>query len=260
MPRRILHDEYFKRAKAEGYLARSAYKLLEIQERFRIIRAGDTVLDLGCAPGSWLQVAEKLVGARGAVVGIDLSEVEHAFGPRVRVMRGDAFTTPASAYAEIVREIRGETGATPDSSPPASATAETLRATTKPASARRHPTIAPAPPPAWGAAAPARRPDARGPSAAGARVFNVVLSDMAPNTSGHGDDLLSARLCRRVLELAYDLLPRGGTLAMKVLEGAENPALLRETRQLFDKVQGFKPKSSRDVSREMFIVAGGFRG
>lgn len=258
MARRILHDEYFKKAKAEGYLARSAYKLLEIQERFRIIRAGDCVLDLGCAPGSWMQVAEKIVGSRGAVVGIDLSPVEHAFGPRVRVMRGDAFTTPPEMYADIVREIRGEARPAPKPAAPALAETKALRPSTKSGAARAHPTVAPAPPIAWGAPAE-RAPEARGASAA-PRVFSVVLSDMAPSTSGHGDDLLSARLCRRVLELAYDLLPRGGTLAMKVLEGSENPALLRETRQLFDKVQGFKPKSSRDVSREMFIVAAGFKG
>lgn len=94
----------------------------------------------------------------------------------------------------------------------------------------------------------------------GSRLFDVVLSDMAPNTSGHGDDLLSARLCRRVLEVAGQVLRPGGNLAMKVLEGGENPALLRETRTMFAKVAGFKPKSSRDVSREMFIVAGERRG
>ena len=49
---RKLHDRYFKQAKAEGYVARSAYKLLEINEKFRIVRVGDRVLDLGCAPGS----------------------------------------------------------------------------------------------------------------------------------------------------------------------------------------------------------------
>src|SRR5690606_31886031 len=71
MPRkRELHDRYFKQAKAEGYAARSAYKLKEIQERHRLIKKGDRVLDLGCAPGSWLQVASELVGPEGRVVGI----------------------------------------------------------------------------------------------------------------------------------------------------------------------------------------------
>lgn len=255
MARRILHDEYFKKAKAEGYLARSAYKLLEIQERFRLIRPADHVLDLGCAPGSWLQVSEKLVGPRGAVVGIDLSPVDHRFGARVRVLRGDSFNTPASTYVRALREIRGEDTGQEVVVPPG-----TLPARTPARSSTQHPRVAPAPPTPWGAApVPVAKPLAE-PREQPSRVFHVVLSDMAPNTSGHGDDLLSARLCRRVLDVACDLLLRGGNLAMKVLEGAENPALLRETRRLFDAVQGFKPKSSRDVSREMFIVAGGFRG
>jgi 23S rRNA (uridine2552-2'-O)-methyltransferase len=74
MPRRQLHDPYFKKAKAEGYLARSAYKLKEINERARLFGAGSRVLDLGCAPGAWLQVAGEIVGPRGVVVGIDLQE------------------------------------------------------------------------------------------------------------------------------------------------------------------------------------------
>jgi len=77
---RKLHDRFFKQAKAEGYVARSAYKLLEINEKKRLIRRGSRVLDLGCAPGSWLQVVEKIIGdnphsphnPHGLAVGIDL--------------------------------------------------------------------------------------------------------------------------------------------------------------------------------------------
>ncbi len=220
---RVLHDEFFLRAKAEGYLARSAYKVLEIQERFRIVRAGDWVLDLGCAPGSWMQAAEKIVGARGVVVGVDLTEVDprpagnfKGFGARVAFVRGDAFKAEPGELLRLAREV-GRGGAGPS---------------------------------------PGRVVE----EGEGERAFDVVLSDMAPNTSGHGDDLLSARLCRRVLEVAQKVLRPGGNLAMKVLEGGENPALLEETRAMFAKVAGFKPRSSRDVSREMFIVAVGKRG
>ena len=69
---RKLHDRYFKQAKAEGYAARSAYKLLEIQEKRRLIRRSDAVLDLGCAPGSWLQVLDKHLGPQARIVGIAL--------------------------------------------------------------------------------------------------------------------------------------------------------------------------------------------
>ncbi|MFZ4430605.1 MAG: SAM-dependent methyltransferase, partial [Phycisphaerales bacterium] len=86
---RKLHDQYFKLAKAEGYLARSAYKLKEINEKKRLIRRGDRVIDLGCAPGSWLQVVEAIIGQGGLAVGIDLQEVRPIFGPRVTTMVAD---------------------------------------------------------------------------------------------------------------------------------------------------------------------------
>jgi len=69
-------DRFFHKAKAEGFLARSAYKLEEIQKKFRVLRPGDFVLDLGASPGSWSQVACKIVGEKGRVVGLDLKPVE----------------------------------------------------------------------------------------------------------------------------------------------------------------------------------------
>ena len=191
---RKLHDRYFKQAKAEGYVARSAYKLLEINEKFRIVRPGDRVLDLGCAPGSWMQVSAKTVGHKGLVVGVDLQSVGPNVAPGARTVQGDIFKVEPATLLELSGSL-----------------------------------------------------------------FDVVLSDMAPSTTGHGDDFLSVRLCRRVLEILPPLLAPGGSLAMKVLEGEEFPELLREVRALFTRVKGFKPDSSRDVSREMFIVADGYR-
>ena len=190
MARRSLHDRYFKDAKAEGYLARSAYKLLQIQEAKRLLKPSNRVLDLGCAPGSWLQVASEIVGPRGLVVGVDLSEVRHAMPDNVQTIVGDI----------------GDLG-------PAQLIPQ------------------------------------------GERLFDVVLSDMAPNTSGHGDDMCSAHLCRRILELLPDVLAPGGNLAMKILEGADYPEILRETKSIFANSKAFKPKASRDVSREIYIVA-----
>lgn len=69
-------DRFFHKAKAEGYLARSAFKLEEMQKKFKLFRQGDLVLDLGAAPGAWSQVALKYLGANGAVVGLDLKPVE----------------------------------------------------------------------------------------------------------------------------------------------------------------------------------------
>jgi len=65
-------DKYYRKAKREGYRSRAAYKLLEISQRFRLIRPGNHVVDLGAAPGGWLQVVSELVGARGRVYGFDL--------------------------------------------------------------------------------------------------------------------------------------------------------------------------------------------
>jgi 23S rRNA (uridine2552-2'-O)-methyltransferase len=195
MAQRKLHDEFFKKAKAEGYLARSAYKLQEINERKKLFGRGARVLDLGCAPGAWLQIAAEVVGPRGAVVGIDLKEVRESIAPNVRTIVGDIYKTPAAQLTEL-----------------------------------------------------------------GGGLFDAVVSDMAPDTTGHGDHFLSVRLCRRVLELLPGLLKPGGNFTMKVFEGEEYPELLRETGRLFREAKGFKPKASRDVSREMYIVAHGYRG
>ena len=80
-------DRYFQQAKQEGYRARSAYKLLQIQEKFHLIRKGDVVLDLGAAPGSWSQVLVKLVGDRGRVIAVDLQPIEPI--PGVVTVEGD---------------------------------------------------------------------------------------------------------------------------------------------------------------------------
>lgn len=193
MPRRVLHDRFFKQAKDEGYLARSAYKLKEIQDRKRVIRQGDRVLDLGCAPGAWLQVTSELVGPEGTVVGLDLKPVAGGFGPNVACHVGDIEKVDPALLV---------------GGPP--------------------------------------------------RLFDVVLSDMAPSTTGHGDDLVSARLCRRVLDLLPALLKPTGNLVMKVLEGSEYPNLLRAMHGLFGSAKGFKPEASRAVSREMYLIGLGF--
>lgn len=72
MSKFILKDSFYKKAKQEGYRARSVYKLKEISDKFGLIKRGDTVLDLGCAPGSFLQILSGMVGAKGTVIGIDI--------------------------------------------------------------------------------------------------------------------------------------------------------------------------------------------
>ncbi|MFL5392720.1 MAG: SAM-dependent methyltransferase, partial [Myxococcales bacterium] len=81
MPRYDPRDRFFRKAKAEGLRARSAYKLDEIQKRWRVLRPGARVLDLGAAPGGWLQIAAREVGERGFVLGIDLEAIPRVAGP-----------------------------------------------------------------------------------------------------------------------------------------------------------------------------------
>ena len=83
----LARDRFYIRAKEEGFRARSAYKLKEIEAKFRIIKRGDTVIDLGAAPGGWSQVASELVGARGVVISVDLQHIEPIEG--VVTLRGD---------------------------------------------------------------------------------------------------------------------------------------------------------------------------
>ncbi|MBL0927701.1 MAG: RlmE family RNA methyltransferase [Phycisphaerales bacterium] len=211
MPRRVLHDRFFKQAKAEGYLARSAYKLKEIQESKRILRSGDRVLDLGCAPGAWLQVAAEIVGPTGRVVGIDLQTVAHQFPPQppVTTIVGDLYKTPAATLLEPINIL-----------PPG-----------------------PAPE----------------PGVLPRRLFDCVVSDMAPSTNGINDHEMSIRLCDHVVSMLPALLRPGGSFAIKVFEGGEYPRFLKDIARLFASSKGFKPKSSREVSREMYVVATGYR-
>lgn len=204
---RKLHDQYFKKAKEEGYAARSAYKLKQIQDKRGILKRGDWVLDLGCSPGSWVQVASEIVGDRGRVGGIDLKPVEIEGGTP-----GNAKTLVADIFKSDGAFLLG-----------------ILVSEGKPV-----------------------------------RLVDVVLSDMAPNTEGGGggsmDHFRSVDLCRRVLELCPSLLRPGGNLVMKVFEGEVYPELLKDCGKMFADVKGYKPEASREVSREMFITAKGYRG
>ena len=86
-----IKDHYFYKAKHDGYVARSAYKLEELDKKYRIIRKGNFVLDLGCSPGSWLQYASKKVGKKGRVLGVDLQPVIHSLPIHVKVLEADIF-------------------------------------------------------------------------------------------------------------------------------------------------------------------------
>jgi 23S rRNA (uridine2552-2'-O)-methyltransferase len=200
---REVQDHYFHLAKKERYLSRAAYKLIEIDDRKKVLRPGDRVLDCGAAPGSWLQVVAKRVGPRGVVVGIDLQPIKHCFDQsNVRVMQGDFTATPPLA----LRALAGDQS----------------------------------------------------------RPFDVIISDMAPNTTGDpfSDHHQSVRLCHALLDACSTLLRTaggGGNLVMKVFEGEAYPELLKRAASMFQAARGFKPRASRSESREMYVVATGFQ-
>jgi 23S rRNA (uridine2552-2'-O)-methyltransferase len=102
------HDAHFRRARAAGYRARSAYKLIELDDRFRILRAGERVADLGAWPGAWLQVAAERVGPEGWVVGIDLTAVTPLGARNVVVIEGDV--RDPSAIVALRRRLGGPAG------------------------------------------------------------------------------------------------------------------------------------------------------
>ncbi len=92
-PQYIVRDEYFYEAKKLGYRARSAFKLLEIQEKYNIIRTGMKVLDIASAPGSWLQVLVKMVGPTGVIAGVDIQKIAGFGHQNIHVFQGDVFVT-----------------------------------------------------------------------------------------------------------------------------------------------------------------------
>jgi len=190
---RQLNDPFVAEAKVRGYRSRAAFKLIEIDDRLRLIRRGGRVIDLGCAPGGWLQVlAERKAGQ---VIGIDLLPVEPLAG--ATVLQGD-FTDPGCE--ERLLALAG------------------------------------------------------GP-------VDLVLSDMAPNTTGHRqtDHARIMALVEAAGEFAQRALKPGGAFVAKAFQGGETAPLIAELKRAFAEVRIIKPKASRPESSEVYLVATGLR-
>jgi len=190
-------DKYVKMAQKDGYRSRASYKLLEIQEKDKLIRPGMTVIDLGAAPGGWSQVTSRLIGGQGRLIASDILEMDSI--PDVTFIQGD-FTE--DAILEQILEAVGNT------------------------------------------------------------QVDLVISDMAPNMSGlSAVDMPRAMfLCELALDLAGRVLRPGGDFLIKVFQGEGFDVYHKDIRKLFDRVQMRKPSSSRDRSREQYLLARGFRG
>jgi 23S rRNA (uridine2552-2'-O)-methyltransferase len=193
--RNTRHDRFHQKAKREGFLARAVYKLEEIDAKHAIFDAGHRVLDLGCAPGSWLQYARKKLGEPARLVGLDRAPLPRA-PAGTRIIVGDVLTID-------VAELLGDLPA-----------------------------------------------------------FDVVLSDMAPDTTGvrHVDQSRSEALFERALEIATRVLAPGGNFVGKLFQGPDFQKLTLAVRARFATQKTAKPASSRQVSIEQYVIGKGFRG
>ncbi len=191
---RQLNDPYVVAAQQQGWRSRAAFKLIELDDRFGLIRPGVRVLDLGAAPGGWCQVAIK----RGAkqVVGLDLLPIDTV--PGATLMVGDF--TEESMSGRLVEALGGK--------------------------------------------------------------VDLVLSDMAPNTTGHTatDHIRIVDLAGQALEFARQVLSPGGAFVAKVLQGGSEKEMMDSMRRDFAVVKHAKPPASRRESSELYVVATGFRG
>jgi len=98
-------DHYSQRAKKERFPARSVYKLKEIQKKYSLIKKGNKILDLGCAPGSWLIYAADLTGNTGHVIGIDLVPVKIQVPPHVKIFTGDILSMDDGFFSSLGQDV-----------------------------------------------------------------------------------------------------------------------------------------------------------
>ena len=195
---RQLNDPYVAQAKRDGYRSRAAYKLKEIDDKYKLLKSGQAVIDLGAAPGGWSQIAARKVGSaegRGRVVAIDLLEMPEI--PGVTFAQLDFLADKAP---EQLRTMLG----------------------------------------------------------GGA---DVVMSDMAPNTTGHRttDQLRILGLVEGAAMFAIEVLNPGGVFLAKVFQSGADAALLAELKRDFTTVRHVKPAASRQDSSERYLLATGFR-
>ena len=196
---RQLNDPYVAQAKRDGLRSRAAYKLIEIDDKYRLLKPGLIVVDLGAAPGGWSQIAARRVGAadrKGKVVAIDLLAMPEIPGVSFAQLDFLAADAPGKLLAML-----------------------------------------------------------------GGRA-DVVLSDMAANTTGHRktDQLRILGLVEGAAAFATDVLNPGGAFVAKVFQSGADADLLAQLKRDFASVRHVKPASSRQDSSERYVLATGFRG
>ena len=185
-------DHYFKKAKEQNFAARSVFKLEEIDQKLKIVKPGQLVLDLGASPGSWSQYCSQKIGAKGRILGVDLKPV----------------TTKLSNAVFIQADLR-----------------DTLLEDTFKDN---------------GFAPP----------------FDLVISDMAPNTTGirGTDQARSFELCELALKISAHFLKKEGHFVCKFFHSGDFTLLKKHMQEQFQKVDIVKPESTRSISKEIFLI------
>jgi 23S rRNA (uridine2552-2'-O)-methyltransferase len=190
-------DHYFNKAKQENYLARSIYKLEEIDQKYKVLKKGNFVVDFGYYPGSWIQYTSSVIGEEGRVVGIDIQEVNKKLSglTNVRVYQKDIFNISDLSQLEVQDQ------------------------------------------------------------------FDVVLSDMAPSTTGVQslDQIRSLNLVESVFGILPKFLKPGGNFVIKVFDSQNAQNYLKEQKTRFSEFSYLKPKSTRSVSKEFFVIGKQFK-
>ena len=188
MDNKSYQDYYFKKAKEQGYRSRSAFKLIELNQKFKFLKKEIKLLDVGSFPGGWLQVAKKTI-KNGKILGIDKKKLIQIEG--TSSIEGD-FLEERSKN-DILKFFNSK--------------------------------------------------------------INVILSDMAPNTSGNKslDAIKTNELCLSILEFSKKILDKNGVVGSKLFMGEDFEAIKIYAKETFKNIRFFKPNSSRDNSRETYI-------
>ncbi|XP_022134056.1 uncharacterized protein LOC111006421 isoform X2 [Momordica charantia] len=217
-------DFFYREAQRLGYVARSAFK---IQKQFKLITSGSSVLDLGCAPGAWLQVACQSLGPLkngGSVLGIDLKKVKvpHVHcDSRVQTVSADVMNLPRNKLKALSPKERGFSVILSDMCPSVSGI------TTR---------------------------DATLSVELGMQAVNLAIGEAA---LGSGDDVMHGKdsVDDSTSVVDYDgLLQRGGHLVVKLLESEDTQEFSRMLKPLFRKASWLRPKATRSSSREIYLI------
>ncbi len=222
--KRQINDPFVKQAQEQGYRARSAFKIIEIDDKFKIFKKGKIVVDLGAAPGGWSQVVVEKVG-RGKVFAVDILEMEGIAG--VEFLRQDFLSEDA---AKNIINLISKNQTIHESKIVDSLSLGESESIVYPKEVY-------------------------------IRKCDVVLSDMAENTCGDAqtDHLRIVDLLEEALNFSCQILAKDGVFVGKIFQGGASGELLKKFKEHFTIVKHFKPNSSRKESAENYIIAIGFK-